>query len=692
MGSSLANSGPGAPNHPVAMQPRLAFLAALAAVLATQPGCSGAGGVCEPGKSYTCYGGPSGTQGVGDCAAGTALCSRTGQLGECVGETTPEAERCDGRDNNCNGSRDEGVANACGGCSELPHRVGDACEPCGAWRCDGPDAVVCPGGIRNNCGACDVPNVSGLGAGCTASTGCPGTVQCGADGGAACVGAPKNNCGRCGAAPVPQVGQPCTGGGCSGTWSCDTAGTGAVCTGPGRNNCNACGKADVQGLGVRCGAPGSGRCEVQQCSASGDATECLPATEDPDSDGVASPCDNCPALANPTQADGDADGKGDGCDNCPLQPNADQADGDGDGVGDACDNCPAVSNPSQANTDGDAQGDACDTDLDNDGVLDAADNCPSVANPNQLDGDGDGKGDACDSCRAVSNPTQADRDGDGVGDLCDNCPALPNPGQGDADGDGKGDGCDNCPALANPGQGDGDADGKGDGCDNCPTVSNAAQADDDGDGRGNLCQLVISELAAAGAGGADDEFVELYNPWSTPVPIGGWRLQYRAQAGAAFSLLDNVPVGAVVPARGFYLVASGGAAGYAGGPAADLVVKTGAGAPKALGLAGTAGHVRLGLPGIGTNPLASDGGADPASVDLVGWGATALGPETAPAPVPNWAAGQSLERKASASSTAASMVGAEAGAGNGRDTNDNAADFVVRGVRGPQSSASPSEP
>jgi hypothetical protein len=651
----------------VAVMQRLAFLAALAAVVATQAGCSGASGVCEPGKSYTCYAGPTGTQGVGDCSAGTALCGRNGKLGDCVGETTPEAERCDGRDNNCDGKVDEGVANACGGCTELLHAVGARCEPCGTWRCDGPDAVVCPGGTPNNCGQCDAPNVSGLGAACTADTGCPGLVQCSADGGSACVGVPKNNCGVCGAAAVAQVGQPCTGGGCSGTWSCNPAGTGAVCTGPGRNNCNACGKADVVGLGARCGS--SSACEVQQCSASGEATECLPATDDPDTDGVPSPCDNCPALANATQLDTDGDGRGDGCDNCPQLANANQADIDGDGVGDVCDNCPSVANPSQANQDGDAFGDACDTDADNDGVLDTADNCPAVPNASQLDTDGDGRGDACDNCVAVKNANQADGDSDGKGDVCDNCPAA-----------------------ANASQADGDADGKGDACDNCPTVSNAAQADDDGNGRGNLCQLVISELAAAGPGGADDEFVELYNPWAAPVPIGGWRLQYRSQAGAAYGLVDNVPAGAVVPAHGFYLIASGTPTGYAGSPAADLVVKTGTGTPKAMGLSGTVGHVRLGLPGIGTNPLASDGGSEPLSVDVVGWGATAVGAETSPSPVPNWAGNESLERKASAGSTAATMVGAEANAGNGRDSNNNLADFVVRSARGPQSSASPIEP
>ncbi|MEW6052069.1 MAG: thrombospondin type 3 repeat-containing protein [Candidatus Zixiibacteriota bacterium] len=152
--------------------------------------------------------------------------------------------------------------------------------------------------------------------------------------------------------------------------------------------------------------------------------------------------------------DPDADGKATPCDNCPTAANANQQDTDGDGDGDACDNCVTISNPDQADSDADGVGNACD-------------NCPTVANTNQADSDADGFGDACDNCRLISNPNQADADADNVGDVCDNCPSVPNTNQADGDGDGVGHACDNCPLVPNPDQADQDQDGIGDVCDGC---------------------------------------------------------------------------------------------------------------------------------------------------------------------------------------------------------------------------------
>ncbi len=54
-------------------------------------------------------------------------------------------------------------------------------------------------------------------------------------------------------------------------------------------------------------------------------------------------------------------------------------DTDSDQVPDDGDNCPTMANPSQADNDLDGQGDACDSDDDNDGAADAEDACPLSA-------------------------------------------------------------------------------------------------------------------------------------------------------------------------------------------------------------------------------------------------------------------------------------------------------------------------
>lgn len=69
-------------------------------------GCS-----CTPGEVEACYSGPAGTDGQGQCVAGTRTCSEDGlSFGPCTGEQTPVVEVCESGllDEDCDGLANDG--------------------------------------------------------------------------------------------------------------------------------------------------------------------------------------------------------------------------------------------------------------------------------------------------------------------------------------------------------------------------------------------------------------------------------------------------------------------------------------------------------------------------------------------------------------------------------------------------------
>jgi cysteine-rich repeat protein len=110
-------------------------------------------GMTDEGLTQSCYGGPSGTAGVGACTAGTSTCS-AGAYGACVGEVRPSTEVCDNVDNNCNGATDESLTRGCYTGATGTSGVG-TCRP-GTQTCmAGSWGSTCPGEVVPRAERCD---------------------------------------------------------------------------------------------------------------------------------------------------------------------------------------------------------------------------------------------------------------------------------------------------------------------------------------------------------------------------------------------------------------------------------------------------------------------------------------------------------------------------------------------------------
>jgi outer membrane biosynthesis protein TonB len=180
--------------------------------------------------------------------------------------------------------------------------------------------------------------------------------------------------------------------------------------------------------------------------------------------------------------------------------------------------------------------------------------------------------------------------------------------------------------------------------------------------------LVISEVQLAITSESTNEFVELYNPNLSAVNLDGWKLSKKTSTGTQSNLVNPFP-DVSIPSHQYYLIAH--PTGYTGSPSADLVYTT-----------------SQSVSANNTIILYND---QDAMVDKLGLG-TAVDSETATFTSP--ASGESVERKASATSTATTMSsgGAEEFAGNHYDTNNNSTNFILRTSPDPQNLTSSAEP
>ncbi len=238
---------------------------------------------CDAGATQPCYTGPAGTEGVGICKGGTETCGPNGTWGQCLGETLPGTQYCDGNDDTCNGTIDQGaicpatevcvngncVPASCGGAE-----FGQGCPAgytctsgqCVAGACG--DAGICPAGETCADAGCINPCKGvncGSGSFCSDGT-CVagGCYASGCDGGAYCSN------GSCVANPCTGVTCPdgtfCRGGYCIQACAFVTCPAGEVCDANGDCIAPPCGGSCPTGQSCQNGACAADPCAGVGCA------------------------------------------------------------------------------------------------------------------------------------------------------------------------------------------------------------------------------------------------------------------------------------------------------------------------------------------------------------------------------------------------------------------------------------------
>ena len=104
-----------------------------------------------------CYTGSAGTKGVGECRSGIETCTAGKWPGICVGEVRPVPERCNGKDDDCDGKVNLGDFGSGASCTALGAK-GECARS--YWTCSSgkavcvpsqPKAPVCPGLVDADC-------------------------------------------------------------------------------------------------------------------------------------------------------------------------------------------------------------------------------------------------------------------------------------------------------------------------------------------------------------------------------------------------------------------------------------------------------------------------------------------------------------------------------------------------------------
>ncbi len=159
-----------------------------------------AGGICKRqcnvGPRCTVPGTVTGTA----CSVGQiAACDAYGNVTTCTQRVFPTTETCNGVDDNCNGTIDEGLARTtCSGPTRLVNRWGSPLYACGNGGAPQQGVLLCERGAQvctafegyhfcDNCGTRNMPDP-------TSTTGAMITTNCGGCGGNSCLDGAPNTC------------------------------------------------------------------------------------------------------------------------------------------------------------------------------------------------------------------------------------------------------------------------------------------------------------------------------------------------------------------------------------------------------------------------------------------------------------------------------------------------------------------
>lgn len=186
--------------------------------------------------------------------------------------------------------------------------------------------------------------------------------------------------------------------------------------------------------------------------------------------------------------------------------------------------------------------------------------------------------------------------------------------------------------------------------------------------------IVISEVQTEGngSGTSSEDFLELYNPTNSDINMGELRLAKRTASGTTDDSVIAFTNSHVIPAHGYFLWCHSSIAATLNCDASSSAT----------------------LSNNNSVALRQDPADTGTIIDALTFGSVTnpLGEGTALAEAPQ--DGTSVERKASATSTIASMIigGIEEFMGNGEDTDNNTNDFIARAIPQPQNSSSTVEP